>query len=111
MVKDWFVVFLRKHHNDQKKKDNVVCYWPDWYKIIWADKEKSCWDYSCPVLVWPTRSPHIQTHSQYNTTVDFTADTQLLVSPFDFMPKPHGKAGNQFLAARELEKPSEACCQ
>ena len=41
--------------------------------------------------------------------MDFTVDTKLLVGPFDFMPNSHGRAGNQFFAAEEWKKLSEAC--
>ena len=51
------VALFRKHPNDEKKKDNVARYWPDWYEIVWCDKEKSCFDYGCPVLVQPKQTP------------------------------------------------------
>ena len=37
----YHVDFFRKHPKDEKKKDNMSRFGPDWYQIKWANKEKS----------------------------------------------------------------------
>ena len=107
----YFVDFFRKHPDDNKKKDDLARYWPDWYEIKWEDKEKSCWDYGRPILVRPNRTPNIKNHSRFSDTVDFTAENKLLVGPFDFVAKSPGTAGHQFIEFKQWENLSEACHQ
>ena len=66
------VAFFRKHANDDKKKDNVARYWPEWYDIVWCDKDKSCFDYGRPVLVRPNQTPFTKKHCRFSNAIDFT---------------------------------------
>ena len=80
---DFFVDFFCKHLSDEKKKDDVTRYWPDWFKIVWFDKEKSCFGYGRPVLTRPNK-----THCRFS---------KLLVGPFECAPKYPGVAACQFV--------------
>ena len=85
------------HPSDEKKKDDVSRYWPDWYKIKWVDKETSCFDYDRPVLTRPNKTPNEKTHCQFSDTIDFNNDHKLLVGPFEFAPKSNRRAADQFM--------------
>ena len=105
----YFVDFFRKHPTDGPKKDDKARFWPDWYEIIWADKEKSCWDYGRPILVQPNRKPCTTKHSRFSDTVEFGEETRILVGPFDFAPKATGTAANQFVPPTIWAQLATAC--
>ena len=107
----YFVDFFRKHPDDNKKKDDFARYWPNWYDIVWVDKENPCWDYGRPILVKPNRTPNIKNYSRISDTVDFTVENKLCVVPFDFIAKSPGIAGNQFIEYKKRGKLSEVCHQ
>ena len=94
---EYFVDFFRKHPDDTQKKDDMSRFWPDWYEIVWFDKEKTCYDYGSPILVRPNCTPRRRDVTRFSDTIDFKGENTLLVGPFNFAPKSQGIPKSQIV--------------
>lgn len=105
----YFVNFFRCHPSDNHKPHDCARYWPDWYEIVWTNKEHISFDLGKPVLVRPNRTPDKIKHCRFSDSVSLVDPAVLLVGPFDFANKTKNVPASQIVPYEVWEKLSPAC--
>ena len=74
--------FLARHPSDNKKKDNVARWWPEWHEYTTGDDNIPI--FGKRVLFHPHRKPDLAKHRLWTDTVPLSNPNCFLSGPFSF---------------------------